>query len=203
MVVHFHGNGEAVADWVPVLSPRLAQHRIGALFGEYRGYGGSGGSPALVSMLDDALAIVDAAGVPPARIILYGRSVGSIYALHAATHRPVAGLVIESGIADVGEGLGVQPEEIGTTWAELEKAVSTYFDHRSKLRNFAGPVLIFHTAPDRLVGVWHAHQLAEWAGTRATLNVFEQGSHNTIYAMHGATIINSTIAFVRACTGSG
>jgi pimeloyl-ACP methyl ester carboxylesterase len=111
-----------------VLSPWLSRHGIGTLFGEYRGYGGSGGSPALVSMLDDALAIVDATGVPPARIVLYGRSVGSIYPLHAAAHRRVAGLIIESGIADVGEGLGVRPEEIGSTRAELDAAVSTHFE---------------------------------------------------------------------------
>jgi pimeloyl-ACP methyl ester carboxylesterase len=112
-------------------------------------------------MLDDALAIVDATGVPPERIVLYGRSVGSIYALHAAAHRKVAGLIIESGIADVGEGLGVEPEEIGSTRDELDAAVSLHFDHRSNLRDFGGPVLIFHTAPDRLVQVWHARQLAE------------------------------------------
>ena len=203
MLVHFHGNGEVVSDWVPVLSRCLSTHGIGSLFGEYRGYGGSGGSPALVSMLDDALAVVDAAGVPPSRIVLYGRSVGSIYALHAAAHRRVAGLIIESGIADVGEGLGVRPDEIGTTRAELDVAVSTYFDHRSKLRDFGGLVLIFHTATDHLVSVRHAHQLAEWAGPRATLHVFEHGGHNTIFALHGPALVEGTVAFVRTCTDSG
>jgi fermentation-respiration switch protein FrsA (DUF1100 family) len=202
MLVHFHGNGEVVSDWAPVLSRALSTYGIGSLFGEYRGYGGSGGSPALVSMLDDALAVVDAAGVPPSRIVLYGRSVGSIYALHAAAHRRVAGLIIESGIADVGEGLGVQPHEIGATHAELDAAVSTHFDHRSKLRAFGGPVLIFHTATDHLVSVWHAHQLAEWAGPRATLHVFENGGHNTIFALHGPALVEGTIAFIRTCIGS-
>lgn len=201
MLVHFHGNGEVVADWAPALAHSLSRHGIGSLFGEYRGYGGSGGSPALVSMLDDALGVVDAAGVAPGRIVLYGRSVGSIYALHAAAHRPVAGLIIESGIADVGEGLGVRPDEIGSTRAELNAAVSTHFDHRSKLRDFGGPVLIFHTATDQLVSAWHARQLAEWAGPLATLRVFERGGHNTIFAMNGAAILEGVVAFVRTCTG--
>lgn len=202
MLVHFHGNGEVVSDWAPELGRALSKHGIGSLFGEYRGYGGSGGSPGLVSMLDDALAVVDAAGVPPGRIVLYGRSVGSLYALHAAAHRRVAGLIIESGIADVGEGLGVRPKEIGSTRAELDMAVSTYFDHRAKLREFAGPVLIFHTAADHLVSVRHAHQLAEWAGPLATLHVFEHGDHNTIFAINGAAIVDGTIAFIQTCTGS-
>jgi hypothetical protein len=201
MLVHFHGNGEVVSDWVPDLPRSLSAYGIGSLLGEYRGYGGSGGSPALVSMLDDALAVVDAAGIPPEHLVLYGRSVGSLYALHAAAHRPVAGLIIESGIADVGEGLGVRPEEVGSTSARLREAVERHFDHRAKLRDFDGPVLIFHTVNDQLVSAQHARQLAEWAGPMATLRLFEHGGHNTIFAVNGATIIDTTVTFVRACVG--
>ena len=202
MLVHFHGNGEVVSDWVPELPRTLARHGIGSLLGEYRGYGGSGGSPALASMLDDALAIVDATGLPPQRLVLYGRSVGSIYALHAAARRPVAGLVIESGIADVGEGLGVEPHEIDSTRAEIDAALSALFDHHSKIREYGGPVLIFHTVDDRLVPVRHAHLLAEWAGVQATLHLFEQGGHNAIFALNGAAIYEHTVAFVRDRTRS-
>ena len=200
MLVHFHGNGEVVLDWVSEFPRSLSKHGIGSLLGEYRGYGGSGGSPALVSMLDDALAVVDSAGVPTGRVVLYGRSAGSIYALHAAAHRRVAGLIIESGIANVGEGLGVRPDEIESTRAELDAAVLTHFDHRAKLRDFGGPVLIFHTTSDHLVSVHHAHQLAEWAGPLATLQLFERGDHNTIFAMNGRAIVEGTIAFVQTCT---
>jgi hypothetical protein len=62
--------------------------------------------------------------------------------------------------------------------------------------------LIFHTATDHLVSVRHAHQLAAWAGPLSTLHVFKHGGHNTIFAMHGAAIVEGTIAFVRTCTGS-
>jgi len=202
MLVHFHGNGEVCANWAPLFPRSLSKHGIGCLLGEYRGYGGSSGKPELTPLLDDALAIVDAAGVPPERIVLYGRSVGSIYALHAAAHRNVAGLIIESGIANVGDGLGVRPEEVGSNQSEIDAALAEHFDHRSKIRDFGGPVLIFHTAPDHLVPVTDAYQLAEWAGERATLRIFEDGGHNTIFAMYGATIIDETIAFVTSCTGS-
>jgi alpha-beta hydrolase superfamily lysophospholipase len=203
MLVHFHGNGEVVSSWVSSIAHPLSMHGIGSLLGEYRGYGGSSGSPALVSMLDDSLAVVDAAGVPPERIVLYGRSVGSIYALHAAAHRRVAGLIIESGIADVGDDLGVRPEEIGSTAAEIEESVSKHFDHCSKIRDFGGPVLILHTACDHIVPVRDAYRLAEWAGERATLRVFEDGDHNSIFAIHGGAIVDATIEFIRTCTGTG
>lgn len=199
MLVHFHGNGETASDWASVFPRALSSHGIGCLLGEYRGYGGSSGRPELTPLLDDAVAIVDAAGVPPERIVLYGRSVGSIYALHAAARRSVAGLIIESGIADVGDGLGVTPDEIDSTQAEIDRAVLEHFDHRAKLREFGGPVLIYHTAPDHLVPVTDAHRLAEWAGEQATLRIFERGGHNTIFALHGADILSGTIEFVAKC----
>ena len=202
MLVHFHGNCETVSDWVPLLPPTLSNHRIGCLLGEYRGYGGSSGKPELTPLLDDAVAIVDAAGVPPERIVLYGRSIGSLYALHAAAHRRVAGLIIESGIANVGDGLGVRPDEVDSTQAEIDAAVAEHFDHRAKIRDFGGPVLIFHTAADHIVPATDAYQLAEWAGEMATVRVFEHGNHNTIFAMNGAAVVEDTIAFVRSCTKS-
>ncbi|MCA9712631.1 MAG: alpha/beta hydrolase, partial [Myxococcales bacterium] len=100
-LLHFHGNGEVALDWAGGFAARLEAEGIDVFLGEYRGYGGSTGRPALASMLDDALALADATGVPPSRLVVYGRSVGSIYALHVAAHRAVAGLVLESGIADV------------------------------------------------------------------------------------------------------
>ena len=90
-LLHFHGNGEVVADWAGDFCAGLNAQGLDVFLGEYRGYGGSDGRPALAGMLDDALVTADATGVPAERLVLYGRSVGSLYALHVAAHRPVAG----------------------------------------------------------------------------------------------------------------
>ena len=52
---------------------------------EYRGYGGSTGEPSLVAMLDDVDAIFSALGRPAGELVVYGRSIGSIYAIEFAT----------------------------------------------------------------------------------------------------------------------
>jgi hypothetical protein len=196
VVLHFHGNGEVVADWAAELPAALAAAGISTLLAEYRGYGGSGGSPALGSMLDDALAIADAAG-PPQRTVVYGRSVGSIYALEVASRRPVAGLVIESGIADIRQRLAIRLDasELGATDAELDAAIADQLDHRAKLEAFAGPVLILHAAGDHLVGAEHARQLAGWAGDRGELLLFDRGDHNSIWAYNGAEITRRLTTF--------
>ncbi len=190
-LLHFHGNGEVVADWVGGFSESVNRAGLDLLLAEYRGYGGSGGEPSLVAMLDDALAVYDALGLPPEQVVVYGRSVGSIYALHVAAHRPVAGLVLESGIADVHERLRIriEPRELGTDEAGFRAAVAAHFDHEAKLAAYQGPVLVLHARADHLVDVSHGERLASWAGERGTLRVFERGDHNSIHAYNGAEII--------------
>ena len=63
-VVHFHGNGEVVADWQGVLDRAINRLGWDLLLAEYRGYGGSTGHPVLGSMLDDVAAVIEAAGPP-------------------------------------------------------------------------------------------------------------------------------------------
>ena len=132
LIVHFHGNGEVVADWIGEWPAAFAAEGISTLLAEYRGYGGSSGEPRLASMLGDAVAIASAAKVDASRVVAYGRSVGSIYALHAATSLGLAGLVLESGIADVRERLllRMDPDELGVTAAELDAALEETVDHR-------------------------------------------------------------------------
>ncbi len=192
-LVHFHGNGEVVADYLGDFGPAFLERGWGVLFAEFRGYGGSTGTPAMVGMLDDAVAIFDAAGLDPARAVVYGRSVGSMYALHLAAARPVRALVLESGIAAPLERilLRARPAELGASLAELQGEAAEHFDHRRKLEGFEGAVLILHTVHDHIVGFGHAQRLADWSG--GELVPLRPGDHNTILAYHGGTIVQRVL----------
>ncbi len=206
-IVHFHGNGEVVADWLEGGFPEAVAGALGCdlLLAEYRGYGMSTGAPRLGRMLDDVAAIVRAAGVPPARIVLFGRSVGSIFAIEAAARFPeAAGLVLESGIADVLERLllRVEPEELGATPDALAAAVAARLDHRAKLAAYPGPVLVMHALHDELVPATHARRLAEWAAGPVALELFERGDHNSILAANAPAYFEAVAALVALAGGS-
>ena len=192
-LVHFHGNGEVVADYLHDFGAAFVHQGWGALFAEFRGYGGSTGTPALVGMLADALAIFDAAELDPARTVVYGRSVGSIYALHLAAARPVRALVLESGIAAPLERvlLRAHPAELGCTLAALEAEAADQLDHRRKLQAVSGEVLVLHTVADHLVGFDNAERLAAWSG--GTLVPLTPGDHNSILAYHASTIVRRVL----------
>ncbi|MGC9372477.1 MAG: alpha/beta hydrolase [Thermovirgaceae bacterium] len=203
-IVHFHGNGEIAADWEGELSEELHRRGFNCLLAEYRGYGGSEGFPALASMLDDVKAVVEASGEPKEKIVLFGRSLGSLYAIHgAATIPKIAGLVLESGIADVAERilLRVKPRELGTDQAGLLSEVKRFFDHETKLRLWNGPTLVLHSLHDGLVDVTHGERLARWAGDRAELKVFRQGDHNSIYFANQAEYLDLVTDFLTKVAG--
>ena len=182
-VIHFHGNGETVEDYIGAFEERITGLGANLLLAEYRGYGMSSGAPALAAMLDDVELIVSASGIPAERIIFFGRSLGSLYALHGAARYPrAAGLIIESGLADPLERILVRIDlrEIGATSDELQNAVERCFNQREKITSFTGRVLVMHTRNDDLVAVSHAERLYDWANEPKRLLVFERGDHNTI-----------------------
>lgn len=197
----FHGNGEVVADYFPDMAQAFSS-TLGAnlFFAEYRGYGGSTGEPALVSMLDDVEALVDACETPIEHIVVFGRSVGSIYGLEAVARRPgIGALVLESGIHDVYEriALRVRPEELGLDDGGLRQAVLERFDHTAKLRAYPGRLLVMHARDDDLVGVNHAE--ANYAASEAAdkgLVRFERGGHNAIFAANAPEYLSRLAAFV-------
>jgi pimeloyl-ACP methyl ester carboxylesterase len=200
-VVYFHGNGELAAECDRYFSGMFTDLGINICFAEYRGYGASGGTPALAGMLGDGVRIVEALGVPPERVIAFGRSLGSLYAVELVRRLPqIGGLVIESGIADV---LDLWPLEkvstsFGGTAAEITSAITACLDQRTKLTGYTGPFLVMHTAHDQLLEPSHAKRLHTWGGgSDKRLVIFSQGNHNTIFAANATEYLSEVRSFLR------
>jgi pimeloyl-ACP methyl ester carboxylesterase len=176
-----------VEDYLGGFEERFGRMGVNLLLAEYRGYGMSDGEPSLAAMLGDLDRIVSAAHVPQERLVFFGRSLGSLYAIHGIQLFPkAAGLIIESGIADPLERLllRVTPRELGVSLEELQAEVSRLFDNRKKLEAYGGETLVMHTRNDGLVDVSHGRRLYEWAGGEKELKIFERGDHNTILAVN-------------------
>ncbi|QDG53932.1 alpha/beta hydrolase [Persicimonas caeni] len=197
-LVHFHGNGEIVGHYVPGFAETLADLGVNSFFAEYRGYGGSTGVPRLGAMLEDVSAIRDAVGKPDDKLVVFGRSIGSIYAIEFAARYPdIAGLVLESGIADVLERilLRASPSELGSSLEAMQEEFGRLFDHEQKLGQYTGPTLVLHTEHDHLVDKTHAERNAAWAGGDAELVMFERGDHNSIYGANRHAYLQALRAF--------
>lgn len=201
-VIHFHGNGETVGDYLGDFSGRMNALGVNLLLAEYRGYGMSEGVPALAAMLEDIPPIVAASGADHGRLIFFGRSLGSLYAVHAASLYPhAAGLVLESAIADPLERIleRVEPRQLGVSMERLRAEFNRVFNQQEKLAAFAGRNLVMHTLSDDLVYVSHAERLYSWANQPKELVIFERGNHNNIMEINGESYFDHLEKFVSAC----
>jgi uncharacterized protein len=204
-VVHFHGNGEVAADYEQGFPELFARLGCNLLLAEFRGYGGSSGRPQLGRMLADVAALLAAAG-PPETLVLFGRSVGSLFAIHGVKLFPqVAGLILESAIADVRERLllRVAPAELGLDQETFDADLAGVFDHRQTLAAYHNPLLVLHARHDDLVDVSHGERLHQWAGGEKTLQVFARGDHNSILYLNADRYAELVARFLRALEQPG
>jgi pimeloyl-ACP methyl ester carboxylesterase len=198
-VVYFHGNGEVVSDYLPDFPQWITRARCNVLLAEYRGYGMSTGRPALAGMLEDVLPIIESLNVPDNKIVLFGRSLGSLYALHGVYRRPqIGGLIIESGVADLTERFfqRVAPEELGLSKADIENELRNSFDYVRKLESFQGQTLILHARFDELLDAHHAGMLYAAAPEPKQLKIFDQGGHNDIFFRNRAEYMQLVETFL-------
>jgi hypothetical protein len=179
-----HGNGEVVADYLPDSLEWIVRAGHNLCLAEYRGYGMSTGHPALVGMLEDVVPIIQSLNIPDDKIVLFGRSIGSLYAMHGVYRRPrIAGLIIESGVADLTQRFfhRVLPEELGMSKTDVVDELRKYFDHARKLEGFQGKTLILHARFDELLDARHAETLYTVARGPKQLKIFDRGGHNDIF----------------------
>jgi pimeloyl-ACP methyl ester carboxylesterase len=184
-MLHFHGNGETAADCAEDCAELFLKMGVNACFAEYRGYGSSTGEPGLGAMLPDGEAIFRTLGVDLDRVVVFGRSLGALYAIELARRLPhLAGLVLESSSADVLEALLPGLEELeraGVSRAALIAEVGQHFDLRRSLRDYKGGLLVLHAGHDQWLDRSHAERLYDWGGgADKKLVVFPEGNHNTI-----------------------
>ena len=125
---------------------------------DYRGYGRSEGRPGEQGVYADALGayryLVDSLQVPPARIILFGHSLGTGVATELATRVPAAALVLEApytSLPDVGQE--VYP------WLPVRFLAGERFETIGRIGRVAMPKLIFHSPEDDIVPYAHGQRV--------------------------------------------
>ncbi len=97
-VLRFYGNADRAERWVADEAEMWGGRAVEVWGVNYPGYGGRTGPARLATMGPAALAAFDAlqteAGERP--IVVFGASLGTTTALHIATQRPVAGLILHN-----------------------------------------------------------------------------------------------------------
>ena len=173
-VLYLHGNAENISTqfanvaWMPARG-------FNVLALDYRGYGGSQGSPSFAGVqldIDAAMrALLARPDVDPDRIIVFGQSLGAALAVHYVAHSPyrssVRAVVLDSPFSDY---RGIVREKLAgffLTWPFQWIARITVENDYSPSASVEAiapiPVLFIHGDDDLVVPPHHSQRLYERA----------------------------------------
>jgi hypothetical protein len=182
------------------------EHGLSFLAVDYRGYGRSGGTPTVTSMMRDAHVIFkeirnwlkNEKRTGP--LVVMGRSLGSACALELAAsyEQDMSGLIIDSGFphtVPLLNCLGVDTQSLGITEADG-------FRNIQKIGQFAKPTLIIHAQHDQFIPVMSAEILQVQCIARSKeFQIVPGADHNTILLQTGKRYFENIKRFTNKIQG--
>lgn len=156
VVIFAHGNAELI-DFCYDELKAYTRFGMGVLLIEYPGYGRSEGKPSQKSITETFVTaydvLVSRSDIDSSRVVLYGRSLGGGAVCALAAQRPSAALILMSTFTSV--------RSFAKRHFVPGFMVRDPFDNLSVIRDYSGPVLIFHGKYDELIPYKHGVSLSQ------------------------------------------
>lgn len=203
-LLFFHGNGEIASDYDD-LGPCFNRYGINFLVADYRGYGQSGGTPSVSTLLSDALEVFDqVAGwreelQRTGPFLVMGRSLGSAPAIEIASRRKdkIAALVLDSAFAYSLPLLNL----LGIPVADLGYREEDGFQNYEKIEGISKPTLFIAGQRDDLIPYTESETLLQRSGAhRKELVLVPGAGHNDIFARCGEGYFDLLARFIKPLT---
>ena len=185
-VLFLHGNAENISThfanvaWMPA-------EGFNVLALDYRGYGGSAGTPSLAGLQLDIDAAMRAllARSDPGRIVVFGQSLGGALAIHYVAHSAyrdrVCALVTDSAFSDYRRIVSEKLAGFALTWPLQWLSAVTVDNDYSPERAVGAvspiPLLLIHGEADTIVPAQHAQRLFERAAAPKALWLVPDAGH--------------------------
>jgi pimeloyl-ACP methyl ester carboxylesterase len=181
VIIFFHGNGGSLVGEVDRFR-RLINDGIGLVALEYRGYGGSDGSPSEAGLIEDAEAAYAfaTAHYPVKQIVVWGGSLGSGVAVALAAEKPVGRLILEAPFTSAA-AVGAQRY----WYLPVRLLMKDQFRSDERIGKVTAPLMIMHGVLDRTVPYAMGEEMFELANKPKHIVRFLDGGHDDLDA-HGA-----------------
>jgi uncharacterized protein len=190
VVIYFHGNAEIV-PW------RAERHRATIVDGtglialNFRGYGGSTGTPTEDGLHRDAQAAYAFAAerYAPQRTVLWGHSLGTGVAVRLAAEKPVGKLILEapySSTVDVAAAM--------FPYVPVHSLMKDQLRSDQWIGKVHVPLLIMHGAQDDVIPIRFAERLFALANEPKRFIRYDKAGHNDLPANGSADAARAFIA---------
>jgi fermentation-respiration switch protein FrsA (DUF1100 family) len=191
IVVHFHNNRET-AESTADLARSLRDHGLGVLLVEYRGYGASqGAEPSETGLYFDAeaaLAMLEARGIGPERVVLSGISLGTGVAAEMARRGRGSRLVLVTPFTSI-------PDLVtdATPFLPARALLADQFDTLSKASTIHVPTLVIHGDADEIVPFAMGERVARAIRDARLLRV-PGGRHGDLFVLQRERLVGAIVA---------
>lgn len=197
-VLFSHGNAGTIAA-------RLESAEVfrdlgfNVLLYDYGGYGQSTGRPNETRFYADIRAmwrhLVETRGIPPAKIVLFGRSLGGGVSAMLASEVTPAALILESTFTSI-----PQAAQDRFPIYPAKYLVRARFDTASRLEAISCPVLVVHSPQDDIIPYAHGRRVFELANEpKQFLGI--TGGHNDGWVVSGRRYVNGIAGFLDSVPG--
>ncbi len=191
-LVIFHGNaghrGHRL-EWLADL------HRLGygTFILDYRGYGGSEGSPSEQGLYMDAETVIRWLKVKTnTQLVYFGESLGCGVAVEAATRIPPESLILQSGFASGGDVAQNAYPFLPARWLLTDR-----YDSVSKMQTIHCPVLVIHGDQDSIIPMRFGKALFDSANEPKEWSPIAGANHNDLSWVGGKEYLKTIDAFLR------
>jgi len=144
-----HGNAGTIEDRLDVARFFVDSH-LSVLLYDYRGYGRSSGSPSEEGTYLDARAawkeLVERRGFAPARILLYGESLGGGVTSQLATEVKSGGVILHDTFSSLADAAAYH-----YPWLPVRWLLRVHYDNLAKIGRISAPVLVIHSPDDEVI----------------------------------------------------
>lgn len=173
-IVYFGGNGEDVCFNLPAFSSAFPRHALYLM--NYRGYGGSSGTPTEADIQQDALALFDRVHAQHPNVVIMGRSLGTGVAIRLASQRPATRLVLITPYSSIAELGARQFPYLPVKWLLHDKFESWRYAPQIRV-----PTLLVAAEHDQIIPRASTEDLyGRFDQGVASLQVIPGVGHNTI-----------------------
>lgn len=190
-----HGNAGNISHRLDNVR-HLVRHGLGVMLFDYRGYGRSTGSPSEQGIYRDGRAVyehlVREKGIPPERVVPFGRSLGAAVAVEAALRHPVRCVILESAFTST-KGMA---REMGP-FALFSFLAPAHYDNLGKVPRIDAPLLIIHGREDEIVPFHMGEALYQAATEPKSFLPLDRAGHNDTYVMGGERYFRVLAGFAR------